>query len=107
MPVQKVLAWSFHSELPLPAMKAKLDSKGPRPWQVGDSDRHGDYLGGTVSPEGVARIYQVEEGFVVNLKFLSMDGDATAQLERATGRVLQDVLPAVGARDVKPTSPVE
>ena len=102
-----ILGWAFRSPLSLDEMKKRLDEAGPKPWSDGDSAYHGDYLGGTLTAEAVARIYKLRDGFVVNLRFFSEAGDPVAQLASATDDLLHRVLPLVEARDVRSTDPLE
>ncbi|MBI4954009.1 MAG: hypothetical protein HY908_18445 [Myxococcales bacterium] len=101
-----VLAWSFDSELGSRAMLKKLNELGLGAWEEGDSAYH-DYLAGRLTKEGVVRIYAVGAHHVVNLRFFWKEGDAQAQLRAAKQVLLDQVLPALGARDVQPTEPFE
>ncbi len=104
---QTTLGFAFKCPLPLAEMKPRLDALGPTPWSEGDSERHGDYLGGKLTAEAVGRIYKMREGFVVNLRFFSTNGDPLSQLAMAKERLLTKVLPAVEAREVKPADPLD
>lgn len=107
MAVRTTRGWAFRSPLSLPEMKQRLDAAWATPWIVGDSEHLGDHLGGTLTPEGVARVYAVRDGFVVNLRFVSLSGDVVAQLQAAEQRLLHEVLPLVEAQDVVATEPLE
>jgi hypothetical protein len=107
MSAQTTLGWAFRSSVSFDEMKRRLDSAGPQPWVVGDSAYHGDYLGGKLTPETFARIYEVQDGFVVNLRLFSAEGDPISQLAKATDDLLKRVLPLVEARDIRSTDPLE
>ncbi len=107
MAVQTTLGWRFKSSLSLVEMKKRLDMLGPNPWRDGDSGRHGDYLGGKLTEEAVARIYKVGDGFIVNLRFFSTQGEPVSQLAISKERLVNQVLPATEARDVSPAAPLE
>jgi len=99
--------WAFQSALSLLQMKAALDAGSDTPWTLGDSEHLGDYLGGRLTEQAVARIYVVEDGFVVNLRFTSLAGDVRLQRQDAERRLLGEILPLVLARDTTPTDPLE
>lgn len=99
--------WTFQSRLGFSQMKDALNPTSARPWLLGDSEHLGDYLGGRLTEQAVARIYVVQAGFLVNLLFTSLNGDAKAQLQVAQQRLLEHVLPLLGALDVTATAPLE
>ncbi|AUX27743.1 uncharacterized protein SOCEGT47_083410 [Sorangium cellulosum] len=101
------LAWSFKSDLSQDEMLRRLDERWPSTWSISDSGRHGDYVAGRLTPEAVARIYEDGPGFVVHLRFSSPGGDVRAQLLAAQQRLIVEVLPLVGARDVDTTEPLD
>jgi hypothetical protein len=99
--------WTFQSPLGLSQMKDALNPTSVRPWVLGDSDHLGDYLGGRLREEAVARIYVVQAGFLVNLLFTSLNGDVRAQFQVAQQKLLEHILPLLGAIHVTPTDPLE
>jgi len=88
-------------------MTDALNPTSARPWMLGDSEHLGDYLGGRLTEEAVARIYVVQAGFLVNLLFTSLTGDVKAQLQVAQQRLLENILPLLCASDVTATDPLE
>ena len=91
-------------------MKAPLDAAFGRAWSWGDSAIHGDYLGGSITPEAVVRIYEVDDRFVVELRFFSTAGSAAAaaeQLAQAEELLIGKVLPTIDAKDVKDADPMD
>ena len=97
-------AWSITTPLAQGEMKARLDAAFGKAWSWGDSAVHGDYLGGTITPEAVVRIYEIEERFVIELRFFSTAGSGAAaaeQLAQAEAMTLAKVLPAIAATDVQ------
>ena len=88
-------------------MKAQLEVASLTVWRDGDSAWHGDYLGGRLSEHGVARIYEVGSEYVVHLRFLSPHADALERLLRDQVRLLEVMLPAVRAENVRVTAPLD
>ncbi|WP_437306747.1 hypothetical protein [Sorangium sp. So ce388] len=101
------LAWSFKSELSQDEMLRRLEARWPSVWAISDDHRHGDYVAGKLTPEAAARIYEDGPRFVVHLRFSSAGGDVKLQLLQAQQRLVVEVLPLVGARDVAPTEPLD
>lgn len=102
------MGWAFNSRLSLNGMNEGFDASGSKPWAGCDSERHGDYLGIKLTEEAVARIYSLRNGrFVVNLRFLSRDGNSVAQLTAAVDDLLTRVRAILESRDVRSTDPVE
>lgn len=105
---QITLAWAFRSRHSLEQMRGLLDAAWPKPWSEGDSARLGDYLGGRLTEQAVARIYRVQDGgYVVNLRFYSLDNDPLPQLELAKRQLLDQALPLIEATDVDSTDALE
>jgi hypothetical protein len=103
-------AWSIASAVAHGQMKARLDAAYGTSWSWGDSAIHGDYLGGKVTPEGVVRIYEVGDRFVVELRFYSTAAStatAAEQLAAAKASTLEKLLPAIEAKDVRETDPMD
>lgn len=108
--ISRTVAWSFRSPLALAEMKSRLDREFDEPWTEADSHYHGDYLARKLVENTVARIYSVGSGFVVNLRYRSMDNDASAadaRVSSATSLLLDKVLPTVLAQDIVETEPLE
>ncbi|XXX77005.1 hypothetical protein WMF30_56090 [Sorangium sp. So ce134] len=101
------LAWSFKSELSQGEMLRRLEERWPSAWAISDSHHLGDYVAGKLTPEAAARIYEDGPRFVVHLRFSSAGGDVKLQLLEAQQRLIVEVLPLVGARDVAPTEPLD
>jgi hypothetical protein len=101
------LGWTFSSPLRFSEIKSKLDAASEKPWVVGDSEHLGDYLGGRLTEEAIARIYTTQEGFAVNLRFTSLDGPAKAQLEAAERKLLSEILPLIEAYEILESDPLE
>jgi hypothetical protein len=101
------LGWTFRSPLGFSQMKDALNPTPAPPWVLGDSEHLGDYLGGRLTEEAVARIYVVQDGFLVNLLFTSLNGDVKAQFQVAQQKLLEHILPLLGAIDITATDPLE
>jgi hypothetical protein len=101
------LDFRFESNLPLAGMKSALSVPGQNEWVFGDSEWHGDYLGGSITPEAVARIYPTKRQtlFHVTLRFVTgaAEPNAEAKLREAERTLLDQVLPAIHARNIQPT----
>lgn len=100
------LDFRFESDLPLAGMKRALSVPGQKEWVFGDSEWNGDYLGGNITPEAVARIYPTkrESLFHVTLRFVTGTAEphAEANLREAERTLLDQILPAIQARNVQP-----
>lgn len=107
MPEKTTRGWAFSSPLSLAEMKKRLDAHSPEPWAEGDSAWHGDYLGARLTPEARARIYSVENGYVVNLLFSSQEGEVWEQFAAAEQKLLNEVLVDIEAQDVKECEPLD
>lgn len=107
MPLERTTrAFAFRSDLSLAQMKQLLDARRQRAWVFGDSEWHGDYLGGSISPEAIARIYATKSAgrFHVSLRFVAEAGDPNgrAGFLQAESILLQQILPAIEGRDIEP-----
>ena len=104
------LDFRFESDLPFSEMRRALSAATREEWIFGDSEWHGDYLGGNITPEAVARIYPTkrETLFHVCLRFVTnaAEPNAIAKLHQAE-RTLQDqILPAIQARNIVKVEPL-
>lgn len=102
-------AWAFRCSLTLEQMNERLVADSGIPWALGDSHYH-NYLGGKLDVNVSARIYPTESGFVVNLRYRSLDGDVESAKRKIANseRILHNtVLPLILARDITPTEPFE
>ncbi len=104
------LAFAFVSDLSLRQMKQILDARGLGAWVFGDSEWYGDYLGGSIAPRAVARIYALkyDRRFHLSLRLVteSDDARAKARLEEANQTVLEQVLPAIQGKDLRAVEPL-
>ena len=101
-------ALEFRSGLSLAQMKQALEEAGKRPWHFGDSEWHGDYLGGSLSPQTVLRIYAMKGCYRAVLRFVSETGDARAweKFMGAQKLLLQTILPLIHAESIQPAEPL-
>lgn len=105
------LGFRFESDLPLAEMKHVLSAlKEDEEWAFGDSEWHGDYLGGSLTPEAVVRIYATKRSDLFNaslrLVTRAADENASAKLHQAERRFLDQILPAIQGRNVQQAVPV-
>ena len=69
-----------------------------------DSDYYGDYISCLGCPEGArVKIFQEKNKYVLNIRFKQEASNAAKEWEHLHHQLLEQVLPAVGAREVKPT----
>ena len=99
-------AWSFRSELTQAQMKERLAGTGDREWMERDSHWYGDYLSSISSAPYdevlKLRIFEEKERFVLDVRFHSEHPDAERTWAKVQRWVLQIVLPAIEARDIRP-----
>jgi hypothetical protein len=113
MAMQRAVAYAFASHLTLAEMLDRLNALGKHEWIMGDSYWYGDYL--KVWPyRGPGdrvrlRIYEDENQspFVLEVIFESEAPTAAAAWRECDDYVRRDVLPAVDARDITPTSTID
>ena len=101
---QKVLAWRFRSNTPLPLTKV-LKRLG-RTWEKNDSDYRLDSISGTITGRAWACIFQ--EGltnFIVHLNVeAECDSELEAETKQAREKLFRDILPRLEAREIKESS---
>jgi hypothetical protein len=92
-------AYAFVSRLSIEAMRERLNERTAWHWRVGDSAWLGDYLSARPEPkkDGSLRLYR-ENGYYV----LEMRRGACNSSMHAT--VLNQLLPLLEAREIKPNS---
>jgi len=100
------LGWGFKSGLSLAQMKERLAAVWPTSRMERDPDAKKDFISGALTQESTARVSECGNvRHLVILTFESEDGDVPAQLNEATNRLLNDVLPAFEAREVNSREP--
>ena len=104
------LDFRFESDLPLSEMKRALFAATGEDWVFGDSEWHGDYLGGSVTPEAVVRIYPTKRTtlFHVCLRFVTSaaETNAVARMRKAERTLLDRILPAIHSHNVAQAEPL-
>ncbi len=104
------LDFRFESDLLFSEMRRALSVATREEWILGDSEWHGDYLGGNITPEAVARIYPTKRStlFHVCLRFVasSAEPNAVQKLHEAARTLLDRILPAIQARNVQQAEPL-
>jgi hypothetical protein len=105
----KIVAWNFRTDLTwLGPLKQRLDAISRAPWTEFDSDSKQDSIGSKITDHAWLRIYMYGKGyFVANLTVQAPPDELERELELGKQRVFSELLPAVGARDVGETTPVE
>ena len=118
--LRHVEAYAFESNLDLRSMCERLNTQGSFRWAIGDSDTFGDYLISWPFRDGTRlriveeeaswsfrdrpkpRIEGEERSFIFDIEFKSEAPDAAEVWERLHAVVLQDLLPVLLARNVRP-----
>lgn len=102
----KHFAFLFKTELSLEQIFARLNEAGPWRWSMRDNERWGDYISTRAlrdPDDAMVKIIVEPDHYVVNTTFESDLPDATTRLEALRATLLEKVLPAIDARDLKPT----
>ena len=98
-----VVAHAFNCDLELPRILAELRARTSYEWIERDSFFWGDYISAGVSDGVIAKIFEEDPGYLIEVKFT--DDRLRGDWERAAGEVMDQLLPLIGARDVRPASP--
>ena len=102
-----IAAYAFTISLDLEGLRKKLNELGLHTWIERDNHYYGDYLSArTHIGDGVYKIYtdDVENGYCLTLKLEGEDGPALhRQFDDLVHAAINDLLPASGARDIRPT----
>jgi len=105
-------AYSFKTDLTLPAMFSRLQQVGPWRWLERDSDRWDAYISATPVSEShrekaIVKIF-VEDGFyVVDILLRSDHPEPRTKYEGVLQTLSQSLLPAIGAREINSADPRE
>ena len=104
------LAWWFETPKPLTLRKVQktLEALGIS-WIERDCEWAPDSINGPLTQNAWARIFKIGlDGFVVNLTVeAESDTDLEAKIAGAKKKLLGEVLPLLGAREIKETEPEE
>jgi hypothetical protein len=100
-------AWSFRSDLTLRQMLQRVQTSPPS-WFERDSEWKPDSISGRLVEGASARIFEHGMAFyVVNLGLAAESDDPEALRDHATKRLLDEIIPLLGGRRVRPTGPVD
>ena len=101
------LAWRFPTNLVWREdIKKILDRISAQPWRLFDSDRRDDFISGQVTPHASLTIILYRGACSATLYVDDPGGAVVEQhLDEAKQRVLSEILPALGARDVREIEP--
>jgi hypothetical protein len=96
-------AFAFDADLTLAEICQRLNTRGPWSWvDGGDSAWHGDYIGARAEPHAaIVRIYAEGGGFVLTVAYGR--GATSADRNPLRAALFDDLLPALGARRIRPT----
>lgn len=95
-----VVAYAFNCDLELPQILRELRARTEFEWIERDSHYWGDYISAGVSEGVIAKVFIEDPGYLFEIKF----DDDTLQWDwdDAADEVINQVLPLIGARDVRP-----
>ena len=101
------VACAFKSRLSLSRMLARLNQVGPWDWVERCNDHWGEYIaaGPWPSPHrGSVIVLEDRRRFILNLTLTSDEPDAEAQFTSVRKVVFERIMPAIGARRLRPTN---
>ena len=104
--IRDIYAFAFHSELSLLEMLQRLNERGPWQWTARDNNDWGDYIvAGAIEPphRGVVKILEDDGHFAINIELKSEAPDPQVAFASVRSIVLDQILPALEARDVVDT----
>jgi hypothetical protein len=102
------LAWFFTTTvMGREEIKKVLEALTATPWELYDSDTRPDFVSGWISPVASLALVSHGKNCVATLSVLVGDGDVDRRIEDAKQRVLAEILPALGASNIKETAPSE
>jgi hypothetical protein len=95
-----VVAHAFNCDLELSEILEELRARTSFRWIERDSFYWGDYISAGISPGVIAKIFIEEPGYLFEVKF--SDNSLSWDWEGPVREVMDQVLPHIGARDVRP-----
>ena len=99
-----LVAYSFTTTLKFPELLNRLNNDGPWRWMGRDSDHYGDYISCLGGPDASRlKVFQEGDKYVLNIRYKSDAPNAAVEWEALHRQLLEQVLPSVGARDVRAT----
>jgi hypothetical protein len=113
--MRRAEAYAFACPFELPEMLARLNALGKHEWIIGDSAWYGDYLKVWTyrdldAARARLRIYEFPEQappFVIEMILESTQPDAETAWQAFSTHVWQEIFPALDARAIAPTDPVD
>lgn len=100
------LACSFRSDLTLDQIRARLNELGPWKWIERDNDNWGPYTSAVfnrAAARAIVKILHEGEGYAVIVHYSWDDPRAPDDFEAARRILFENLLPAIGARDLAET----
>jgi hypothetical protein len=104
--MKRLFAYAFQTHLPLTQIALQLGEAGGWRWMEREGERWGDYLSTVGVPGATVKIFMNEPTpgtCAVSIRFESDAPDAQAQAAAIERRVLDAVLPAIGAHAIVAT----
>ena len=96
-------ALAFHSTLDFQGLHDRLNEIGPWQWRGTESDTHGDYLTSRPQKGVTLRIFGEAPDWVVQI---SVRDDAPLSRSELADLLNAQILPAIGAQNIRPTDTV-
>lgn len=101
---EEVGAYAFKSDLSLKDMFAKLAEGTTWEWLERENDYFGEYLSATSDEaDRILRIFQEKDHYAIDLWIESGAPEAKANWQALDKRVVDKLLPMLGAREIEPT----
>ena len=104
--MERRYAYSFRSKLTLDEILARLNEIGPWQWRERWNDAWGAYLFARMNPaphNAVVKLIADDGYYVVNVKQRSEQPGGQAEYAAVHQKLMDELLPAIQARGVKPT----
>jgi hypothetical protein len=108
--MRQYYAYSFTTSLAPADVFRRLRADGTWTWIDRDSDRWGDYVSAVDAPGAIVKVIPGEpapDRWTANVAFECEDADADAQAEDLRETLVDRILPAIGARDVRESGYLE
>lgn len=105
-----IYAYAFTSTLSLSEIRAKLNDIGPWSWIERDNDRFGEYISTRAMPDpdpGFIKIFVEPDHYAVNVVLKSERVDAPEEFAIVRNTLMQKLLPAIDARNIRDTGTYE
>ena len=103
-------AYSFESPLFMEEILSRLREKTTWRWIERDNDSWGEYISARVLDDphdGMVKLIEEDGRYIINVYLRSKDASASSEFAHVREVVMQQVLPAIGASDIRETADIE